>query len=324
MRQASNKTFFRGFWVEVGDRLQTYLNKGIRNPAWLIMSVAGRFSLLRHCVKFLAKIRNKQVKDQQLQISLFPDLDVVKISKALKEDGLYTGINLPEDVQSEILEFAYSSPCYGNLEPGMGFHYSEKGKIEKLLGKRFFSAQYFNTSLLCPAIKRLGHDPKLTEIAASYFNSQPVFTGSRLWWNFVVSDDIPYDPNHAITFFHYDLDDYICLRFFFYLTEVDDRAGPHICVRGSHINKHLLYALSPVKRRSDDYIENYYGSENVITINGSAGFGFAEDTFCIHKATRPLFRDRLMLQVQFALHDYGMHNDLKNSVYLKNAGKNYT
>jgi hypothetical protein len=315
--QKEDLLFFHGFWTDISFRLRAYIKKTIKNPRWLLMSVAGRFQLIRYAVVFFAKPANTQQyqvlsKSSNLKIS-----NVEHIVKTLKKDGVYSGISLSENLRQEILEFAYSTYCYGDLEPHCGFLYSEKERIEKEIGRNFFTAQYFNTSLLCPAIGRLGSDPKLLEIAASYIGAEPVYTGSRLWWNFVTDDAKPYDSSKTITFFHYDLDDYACLRFFFYLTDVECDDGAHVCVRSSHINKKPAYLFLPVKRRSEQDIIDYYGSENIMSIYGSAGFGFAEDTFCYHKATRPLRKNRLMLQIQFALHDYSVHNDIKDPFLLR-------
>ncbi|MGJ3252128.1 MAG: hypothetical protein ACFE0J_13505 [Elainellaceae cyanobacterium] len=312
----SKSLFFRGFYIEIYLRLSKYLHKMRKNPNWFLMSIVGRFNFIRFLIKKTAQPSNIQQYKSVSQSSKFSNIDTDTIAKTLKKDGLYLGIRLPDPISKEILEFAYSTPCYANLNPQRSFLYSEKEHISQ--GQTLFTAQYFNTSLLCPAIAALGQDPKLLEIAAMYFGAKPLFTGSRLWWNFVVDDKKPYDSNQSITFFHYDLDDYACLRFFFYLTDVDSNSGPHVCVRGSHSNKNLFHTIWPVKRRSDDHIANYYGSENIIPICGSRGFGFAEDTFCYHKATRPLNQDRLMLQIQFAIHDYGLHNDLKDPSLLAN------
>lgn len=84
------------------------------------------------------------------------------------------------------------------------------------------------------------------------------------------------------------------------------------------IKKKLAHILSFFRRRSDQGIVEDYGAENVVPICGPAGFGFVEDTFCFHKATPPTRRDRLMLQIQFALNDYENNNDLVDSSLLKN------
>lgn len=273
------------------------------------MSIFGRFSWIRGLAKVLA--RSAGIGTESLDPSVLETGDSEQVVTLLQQDGLCLGINLTPDLRQEILEFAQTTTCYGNLDPDCGFLYAEKQEAERSADRTFFTAQYFNTSLDCPAIQRLSHDPKLLEIAGGYLRGEPKFTGSRLWWNFVVGDDQPYDSNKTITFFHYDLDDYACMRFFFYLTPVTALDGPHVCVRGSHRRKRWSYLLSPVKRRSDQEIIDYYQMENVVTICGEPGFGFAEDTFCYHKATRPRHQDRLMLQIQFALHDYGLHHDRK-------------
>lgn len=64
-------------------------------------------------------------------------------------------------------------------------------------------------------------------------------------------------------------------------------------------------------------IVKYYGADNVVPICGKAGFGFAEDTFCFHKAMIPTRKDRLMLQIQFARKNYGNHNTLVEPLVLK-------
>ncbi|MEO0532334.1 MAG: hypothetical protein AAF215_00495 [Cyanobacteria bacterium P01_A01_bin.123] len=309
--------FFRGYLTEIWLRLWAYFIKGFKNPSWIIMSILGRFTIIRYAV--VAFLRSSKSKDHQPKnsLSIFRDINVTEIVNSLNQNGLYLGIQLPQNHLNRIFDFALSTTCYGNQNSRLGFYYSEKGRVEKEHGYTFFMAQYYNTSVLCSEIYELSRDSQLLEIAASYLRAKPIFTGSRLWWTFAVNDEQPYDSNQTITFFHYDLDDYACLRFFFYLTDVDSKSGPHICVRGSHTSKKLSHVLMPVKRRGDDEIRNSYGSDNIVTVIGNKGFGFAEDTFCYHKATRPICRDRLMLQIQFATSDYGLHNDLKDPSLLR-------
>ncbi len=176
-----SKLFFRGFYIEIFLRLVAYLYKGSRNISWLLMSVAGRFSIIRVLAKKLAKQINLQQYKSCPESSIFQNVNVAEVVKELKQTGLSIGIRLPDGVLEEILEFAQSTPCYGDFEPHNGFLYSEKDEISQI--RTFFTAQYFNTSLH-PAIQTLARDPTLLEIAATYLNAEPIFTGSRLWWNF--------------------------------------------------------------------------------------------------------------------------------------------
>ena len=312
LQNKKDPIFFHGYFVDLILRVNAYLQKGLKNPNWLLMSTLGRFTIVRNVVVRFS--RNKMSEDQTVKeaLSLFREVNASDVVESLERDGLYLGLQLPQDILNKIIAFALSTPCYGNQDSKLGFLYPDKDKLEKQYGHTFFMAQYHNTCLSCPEIQKLSHDPKLLEIAALYLKTQPVFTGSRLWWNFAVDNQQPYDSSQTITFFHYDLDDYACLRFFFYLTDVDAESGPHVCVYGSHKNKSLLHRLMPVKRRTDDEISTFYGKESIVKIMGERGFGFAEDTFCYHKATRPRSHDRLMLQIQFATADYGLHNDTKD------------
>ena len=59
------------------------------------------------------------------------------------------------------------------------------------------------------------------------------------------------------------------------------------------------------------YFKDYYLSENFLTITGSAGFGFIEDPFCLHRGIPPLTRDRLMLCLNYGLVNYNQQHDYK-------------
>ena len=109
-----------------------------------------------------------------------------------------------------------------------------------------------------------------------------------------------------LVLFHYDLDDYRALKFFFYLTDVDCLSGSHLCIAGSHKKRKLLHCIS--RCQSDKNIFNYYDSESIISISGQAGLGFAEDPFCFHRGSPPVNSPRLMIQLEFALNDYGKWN----------------
>ena len=111
----------------------------------------------------------------------------------------------------------------------------------------------------------------------------------------------------AAQVFHYDLDDYRFIKFFFYLTDVDLSSGPHLLLKGSHKNKKLSHQLLGVRCASkpDQEIVETYGAENLVTVTGPAGLGFAEDATCFHKGTLPTHKERLLLQIEYAINNYG-------------------
>jgi hypothetical protein len=125
-----------------------------------------------------------------------------------------------------------------------------------------------------------------------------------MWWSFAASAD-PKQQMDVGQGFHYDLDGYRALAFFFYLTDVGSSNGAHLYIRGSHVQKSLRHLVSLYRGREDAEIEKYYEPERQVIVCGPAGFGFAEDIFGFHKGLHPNSGDRLILQVRYGIRDYG-------------------
>lgn len=294
-------------------KILDYCHKSYRsmvgNPKLFLMRKLARIELIRRWICYCYRFFNKSDTINSDSISVFKDINLEQINLSLENEGYALGINLPNAVVQEILEFAYSETCYGNRNPEIGFYYHEREKVEASLGNKFRLGSYFEADN-CRAIKKLESDPELLAIAANFLGATPVHMATELWWSF------PTTANHleqlkAAQVFHYDMDDYRFIKFFFYLTDVDLVSGPHVCIRGSHINKKFSHQILGVRcaSKEDTEIVNYYGSENVVTICGSAGLGFAEDTYCFHKGSPPSDKNRLLLQIEFAINDYGKIRD---------------
>lgn len=290
--------------------------KGLtKNPKWLLMRKVSRFQAGRTIRYFLTRKSTLSQLTIDESNSYFTDVNVNEVVNQLKEDGIVLGINLPQCVVKEIVEFAESTLCYANRKPELGFYYHQKEQAETQTKKQFIVGSYFNTSSLCPAINKLQNDAKLLAIAAKYLEREPVHQGSLLWWSFPGKRTYQQLSSNG-QLFHYDLDDYRFIKFFFYLTDVDKQSGPHICVRGSHKQKKLSHLILR-KRETDEDIIEYYGAESLITIYGQAGFGFVEDGLCFHKGIAPTHKNRLILQIEFATTDYGMQHDIRDPSLLR-------
>lgn len=289
------------FWLKLSyycwDNYKTLRER----PRWFLMVKLTRFHVIRSLMASCYQDNLKLPKIEKAR-SLFKSLKVEDVVESIKNDGYYLGLQLPKKTLQEIMRFVNSSVCYANRDPELSFYYAEKQKAEAKYGQPFQLASYDSTDRICPAVKKLETDPVLLAIAAKYLGAQPVHLGSRLWWSFPV-EATPLQRCIAAQAFHYDLDDYRFIKFFFYLTDVDLSSGPHICIRGSHKKKKFLHQLLR-GRGADKDVVDYYGTDNVVTICGKAGFGFAEDTFCFHKGTPPTHKDRLILQIEFGLADH--------------------
>lgn len=186
----------------------------------------------------------------------------------------------------------------------------DRSAAESKLGKPILLAQYFNTTTECSTINKLACDPVLWLIASTYLGSCPTFVGANLWWNFPV-EALAEDRDKHAHVFHRDVDDFKFFKFFFYLTDVAEGDGAHVCVRGSHRQPPQIRLGDRwnLRRYSDEEVRQTYIANDILTISGLAGTGFAENTLCIHKASTPTHRPRLLLQLQFALFDYGAMHD---------------
>ena len=133
----------------------------------------------------------------------------------------------------------------------------------------------------------------LLEIAGKYLKASPVLLNSQIWYSFPGIEK----KEHYDFGFHYDIDDYRFLKFFFYLDDVSNEHGPHMIIKSTHLEGSLFKFLN--RRISEDVAYEKY-SDNIIIMRGKAGQGFAEDTFCYHKGRYPQKR-RLIFQVQFGI-----------------------
>lgn len=231
--------------------------------------------------------------------SIFKTINIEEILTLLRKDGFCLGIKLPQYFVQEIWELVLSTPCYGNGNKKLDFYYFEKALAEVKYNKSFVKGNYDNITIICPKIKQIESDPVLLEIATQYLEDKPLYQETKLFWRFPREANI-YERRPANQKFHYHLNNSRRLRFLFYITDVDLCSSPHVCVRGSHIKKKLSHQF--LRRGcSQQELKQYYGYKNIIPICGKAGLGFAEDPLCFHQGHPPASKDRLTLQIDFAL-----------------------
>lgn len=252
---------------------------------------------------------------KDIKKSIFKNINMDECLKNLRKNGFADGINLPKNITNNILEFAKYTPCYGNGNIYLGFYPADKEPAQAKHGIPFVFGSYYNTALLCRAIKKLESDPILLEIARQYLDTEPVHQGNQLWWNFAVESTL-YDRRRALRMFYSGVNKYHCLRFSFYITDVDLCSSPHVCVRESHVKKKFSHWFLG-RGCSYQKITKYYGYKNIVPICGKAGFGFVEDTRCFYEETPPGSQERLTLQIEFADKDYGRSTDIRDTSQFK-------
>jgi hypothetical protein len=271
------------------------------------MYTLGRLPVLRGLGVWFYQKRNpalsRSIRSTDLQPIAVPD--AVQI---LRRDGAYTQLRLQDETVAELLDYCRHSNCYGDGDRSRPFRIGNKAEAEKQYGTKFALGRYMDCREDCAAVRRLERDPTLLALARGYLGCEPVLVGARMWWSFANPTTADQQTRSGQTY-HFDIDGYRSVSFFFYLTDVDEGTGPHVFVRGSHRKKLWRHLCSWHKSRSDAEIQSIYPASDIRTVCGQAGQGIAEDTFCFHKGSRPRSRDRLLFQVRFGLRKYGTESD---------------
>ena len=291
--------------VDIIASFRRLATKFLRNPRWGVMFTLGRFRFVSAAVVFFHRGRIVRPADAH---TLFASLDVDAALANMRRDGIHVNINLPPEIVAQITRFAYSTECYWPTDRSRRFLYANRADAERLCGKAILLGRYFDIEERCEAIRAIARDPILHFMAAKYMGAPAGQIEARLWWSFV-GDATSAERIKADQGFHYDLHDYRSIAFFFHLTDVDEFSGPHVHVRGSHTHKPLRLLLGETRQSSDEDIVRRYGVDNVMTLCGRAGFGFATDPFGYHRGAPPLSGDRLILRVRFTINDDGSRVD---------------
>ena len=279
-------------------RLPTHIADIRENPRWLPMFALGRVMLFRD---FAWRLRTPP-RQLDLATTVFPDVSADQVTERLRQDGLFQGLRLPAAIQSDIALFARSTPCFGNFDRKVELLAQDHRATEAATEKAILTGHFFERVLDCEAARRVQQDPLLQQIAQNYLGGEARITATRLWWSFPSERASDYDLHLASqNRFHFDLDDWRMVKYFFYIEAVDQDAGPHRYVLGSHRQRILRHQLTLLVGQSFEEIERIYGRDAIVTLTGSEGFGFAEDPFGFHTGTLAKRVPRLVLEISFGV-----------------------
>lgn len=279
-------------------QLQIYAGM-IYRVHWLTMFIFARFEKVQ---KYAGRERDpgSPLPPAAVEPSLLQtELPVQEIVRRIAVDGIADGLRLSEDSVAEVISFAACAPCYGNAEPDRRLDRSPCGC---LISADAVVGDYFDGIADCDVIRQLWGEPRILAIARASLGTRPLPLRSRLWWNFR-ADHATAEMRavHSQNSFHFDLDDWRAVKFFFYMTDVGDENGPHIYVRKSHRIRTMRDQLSPFKSRTSHYLVSRYGRDNFAVMRGPAGAGFVEDPYGFHTGTAVRGAARLMLEFEYGV-----------------------
>ncbi len=143
-------------------------------------------------------------------------------------------------------------------------------------------------------VQELATDATLFAVAQKYLKCKPIQDLTAMWWSAAFTKEA---SSEAAQLYHFDMDRFKFIKFFFYLTDVDSSNGPHCYVRGTH--KFMPEVLWKDGRIQDVEIAACYGKEDILEITGKKGTIMAVDTRGLHKGKVLEKGERLILQFEF-------------------------
>lgn len=140
-------------------------------------------------------------------------------------------------------------------------------------------------------LHNLAMNQSIINTVSKYFGCRFYLDSIQAWWSLPGNST----PEEA-EYYHRDNDSIQFLKFFIYLSEVNEHNGPNIFIEGSHRSNKLLQR----RRLTDEEVKRNF-SDKCIIFKGCAGDGFIEDTYGIHKGLMPIKGPRLLLQFRYSV-----------------------
>lgn len=253
---------------------------------YCIQRVVTWYPLRKLLTKMVVKFVPQYTKD-------FTARDL-ELSKVINEDGCVFLPNFltPETVQA-ILRHLNGLSLYER------FGSRRSGFDLETLPQNIHVAEYATADIVtCPEVISIANHHELIGAAAAYLGCKPTISNLNIWWSFPAAG-LPQEAEN----YHRDVDDWRFVKFFVYLSDVDDSSGPHCFVTGSHKTSNFL----KIRRISDSEVFRKFSRSSELKIGGKIGDGFLEDTFGLHKGQPPIGRNRLVLQVQYSIFPIGVY-----------------
>ena len=258
------------------------------------------------------KIEKKDSNQYDLSNSIISNLNPVRVNEIvneIEENGLFI---FPEKVDDKVcqnlIQLAKETKC--NLMPNPRKLPPQKPNFEFPKAVKYQIPE--NDLLKNETVQRLLIDQGFIAIASSYLKSIPLLDFVTSWWSF--PSEKP--SNEIAQLYHCDMDRLKFIKFFIYLTDVNENNGPHCYVRKSH--KVLPIPLRKDRRFTDNEIKEIFPSEDILELTAPKGTLMAIDTRGIHKGLVLKKDYRLIFQIEFANSLFGKNTPIPNPFKFSN------
>ena len=279
-------------------RLPTYWTYIRERPTWLVVLLLGRILPVR-------SVERKLIGGSIRAIAMPPTTrlhvsEPDKIISDLKVDGVSTRFRLAERDVEEIYAFAIATRCKTRIPPIQSFLPLEFEIANQARHHDVLAAYYFSEVERCPVIGALERDPMMLEVANAFIGGTPYHIRTRLWWSFpgkrICDEDLHATAQDR---YHFDLNGFRTLKFFYYVTDVDQNTGPHTFIAGSHVHRKARHQYTFMVGHDEEDLRKIYPNQHFRTVTGPAGTGFAEDPFIFHAGRVCRDKARLLLEIEY-------------------------
>jgi hypothetical protein len=181
-----------------------------------------------------------------------------------------------------------------------------------------FAGYTVDQLLRAPHLVDFFNQPAIIDFIEEAFGCVPTLYSLNAWWSFPATSP----TGDGMQRFHRDTDDWRFLTLFIYLTDVDEDAGPHQLVAGSHTLAGMTRLLEGVRARNpgeqvvdpqrsfevDTYFRPTFSAfvedrlrDSTVNIGGGAGTVFIANTVAIHRGLMPTAKPRLIVWARYGL-----------------------
>jgi hypothetical protein len=181
-----------------------------------------------------------------------------------------------------------------------------------------FAGYTVDQLLRAPHLVDFFNQPAIVDFIEEAMGCVPTLYSLNAWWSFPATSP----TGDGMQRFHRDTDDWRFLTLFIYLTDVDEGAGPHQLVAGSHTLDGMTRLLDEVRARDPGEeaidprqsfeVESYFRPtfsafvenrlrDSTVDIGGPAGTVFIANTVAIHRGLMPTAKPRLIVWARYGL-----------------------
>ena len=180
-----------------------------------------------------------------------------------------------------------------------------------------FEGYTMDQMMRTPHLVDFFNHPAIVDFVEMALGCVPTLYSINAWWSFPATSP----TGHGAQFFHRDNDDWRFITMFLYLTDVDEEAGPHQLIKGSHTLEGMTALIEKARARGEDVPldalasfsgDNYFAGafastcerafrDDTVNVVGPSGTIFMANTVAAHRGLMPTKKPRLVAWARYGM-----------------------